>query len=255
MSPAQERAHLREGFAYAFLDAAGVKVDLHATLVHRTFGFAPDLDALRGRTVEAALGGRRVRTLAPEDLLLFLCVHGAKHEWHQLVWVADVAALVGANPGLDWGAVVEAATAARARRMLALGLFLACGLTRVRLPEAAAPLMLDPALPALAREALRRMAEPIEPRPGLLRELRFHVRVREGRADRAGQVYEKVRDRLRGASQNARLALHPSEKDRAFVTLPRRWAWAYFLVRPVRVAARIVGVRSATGAAWHETGV
>jgi hypothetical protein len=256
MSPAVERAHLAEGFAYSFYDdASGVKVDLHATLVHHTFGFAPDLDVLRGRAVEVSLAGQRVRTLAPEDLLLFLCIHGAKHEWRQLVWVADVAELIRAHPGLDWAAIVDAAGEARARRMLALGLFLASGLPRVRLPEAVAPLLVDPALPALAQEVVRRMAAPAEARASLLRQIRFHMCVREARADQAGQLYEKVRDGVRHTVQNARVLVRPSDKDRAFVTLPRRWAWVYFFVRPVRVLADRAGLRSAAGAPCHETGV
>jgi hypothetical protein len=38
-----------------------------------------------------------VRTLAPDDLFAYLCVHGAQHAWSRLKWLADVNALIAAN--------------------------------------------------------------------------------------------------------------------------------------------------------------
>jgi len=35
-----------------------------------------------------------VRTLAPDDLFAYLCVHGARHSWSRLKWLADLNALV-----------------------------------------------------------------------------------------------------------------------------------------------------------------
>lgn len=41
--------------------------------------------------------GTDVRTLAPDDLFAYLCVHGAQHAWSRLKWIADVNALIVAN--------------------------------------------------------------------------------------------------------------------------------------------------------------
>jgi hypothetical protein len=41
-----------------------------------------------------------IRTLASEDLFAYLCVHGARHAWSRLKWLADVNALV-ATSGID----------------------------------------------------------------------------------------------------------------------------------------------------------
>lgn len=43
-----------------------------------------------------------VRTLAPDDLFAYLCVHGARHRWSRMKWLADLNALVMAK-----NAVVE----------------------------------------------------------------------------------------------------------------------------------------------------
>ena len=66
----------------------------------------------------------RVRTLAPPDLLLILCVHGAKHLWERLLWLSDVAQLLEHTPDLDWDAVLRGAKERGIERMTALGLSL-----------------------------------------------------------------------------------------------------------------------------------
>ena len=42
-------------------------------------------------------GGVGLRTLALDDLFAYLCVHGARHAWSRLKWLADVNALVTAD--------------------------------------------------------------------------------------------------------------------------------------------------------------
>jgi len=41
--------------------------------------------------------GNSVRTLATEDLFAYLCVHGARHAWSRLKWLADLNALIRTN--------------------------------------------------------------------------------------------------------------------------------------------------------------
>lgn len=57
-------------------------------------------------------GGLRLPTLAPRELLLNLCVHGAGHAWFRLKWIADVAALLAQEQP---GAATALLKAARAR--------------------------------------------------------------------------------------------------------------------------------------------
>jgi hypothetical protein len=41
--------------------------------------------------------GATLRTLAQDDLFAYLCVHGARHSWSRLKWLADLNALISAN--------------------------------------------------------------------------------------------------------------------------------------------------------------
>jgi hypothetical protein len=57
------------------------------------------VDATSPAQLVPLAGGTRVRTLAPDDLFAYLCVHGAQHAWSRLKWLADLAALVAGSDG------------------------------------------------------------------------------------------------------------------------------------------------------------
>src|ERR1700730_2537275 len=64
-----------------------------------------DVERLGGRRASVSIRDAAVPTLTPEDTLVMLCVHGAKHYWGVLKWICDVAELIGANPRMNWPAV------------------------------------------------------------------------------------------------------------------------------------------------------
>lgn len=117
------------------------RVDLQWVMAHQHFVFRLDRPELWARQVAIAFENQTVPGLAPEDLLIVLCVHGSKHAWEHLKWVCDVAELVRSHPDLDWNQIFVHASTWRCRRMLCLGL-------------AVAHLLLDAPLPASVRERL-----------------------------------------------------------------------------------------------------
>lgn len=120
---------------YELISADGqVLVELHWALTSATFYFPLHLTCLWDRLETAILLDTPVRTLSPADLLLTLCVHGAKHQWHRLAWICDVAALLRASPQLDWERCIAQARQLGGVRMLALGLCLAHDLLGAVLP-------------------------------------------------------------------------------------------------------------------------
>lgn len=114
---------------------AGANLELHWAFTNRDVGFPLDLDALASRLRPLHLGGHVVNAFSPEDLLLILCVHGAKHRWDRLEWLCGVAELLRAGE-LECGAVVDTAARLGVRRMLLLGLGLAHDLLEAAVPPA-----------------------------------------------------------------------------------------------------------------------
>jgi ATP-binding cassette subfamily C protein len=110
-------------------------VELQWEIVPRYFSFSLNLEVLRERLQLVPLGGATVPTVSPEDLLLILCVHVSKHFWERLLWVCDVAEVVKAHRGMDWGRLMERAAALGSERMLLPGLSLAHNLLEADLPK------------------------------------------------------------------------------------------------------------------------
>src|SRR5262249_50312999 len=111
-----------------------ISVELHWELSPKYLPFSPDFRRLRERMVPAYPGGQRVMTLSPEDLLVYLSAHGAKHAWERVSWIADVAGLIHRHAGMNWDDVYAMAVEQRCERVLALGLRLARDAAGVSLP-------------------------------------------------------------------------------------------------------------------------
>jgi Uncharacterised nucleotidyltransferase len=71
------------------------------------------------------LNGLSVPTIAIDDYLLVLCMHGSRHLWCRLSWLCDIAMLLCRYPKLDWPKLLTQAENWGCKRMLCLGLYLA----------------------------------------------------------------------------------------------------------------------------------
>lgn len=98
-------------------------VELHWQPFHPMYRLPFDLSHhwLQLQTATAATEGR----LEKEEELVLLCVHGTKHYWESLKWVADVQRFVLSHNALDWDRTLGVAVDAHAQRSLLLGLELA----------------------------------------------------------------------------------------------------------------------------------
>lgn len=115
-------------------DRPGTTVELHWAFTNKDVAFPLSLNALMPRLVSYKISGRTIRVFSPEDTLLILCVHGAKHGWAHLEWLCGVAELLhGAD--MEWQDLLATAKETRGLRRLLLGLCLAHDLYQARLPE------------------------------------------------------------------------------------------------------------------------
>jgi putative nucleotidyltransferase-like protein len=200
-----------------------VCIDVHWQMNPQYFAYALDGDALWRRTIQMELQGTTVTALATPDLLLHLCVHGAKHGWARLAWICDVAVLIRRTPELDWLALVAEAASLGARRLLLLGVYLAYDLLGAVVPANLISLAQDDGVTVrLADEVERRMFSNPEGRAGVFQEWMIPTR-----------AIESTRGRVRYL---ARRALSPTIDDGELIRLPRRLFALYYLLRPIRLA-------------------
>lgn len=193
----------------------------------RTFRYHPlpiPLDTLFRRRTQVELDGRSVPTLAVEDELILICIHGAKHFWERLIYVADVAALVSRQQ-IDWDLVVSAAAEIGATRMLHVALQLAGDVLSLAIPgKIARAVQSDGAAKRLTQQISRWLPAAGSAPPAILERATFRVRMRGGL--------------LRGLPYLLRLSLSPTEEDWARAEGHARHWFLDALGRPFRLAKK-----------------
>lgn len=201
--------------------SSGTILELHTERTLRYFPVPLDLDALVSRRVPVSVANHPVSTFAPADALPILCVHGSKHFWERLGWIADIAALASAA-NLDWDAACAQAGQLGAERMMRLGLHLAGELMGVRLPERVmCRVREDVVVPKLAAQVFDRLSKGDFSPPGMSRRFWFRVRMRESA--------------WQGLAYSLRLATEPTEEDWAQVRLAGPLTPFYSVLRPFRL--------------------
>jgi hypothetical protein len=223
LTPSQERVLLRSQHNLPFTREDGLLVvELHWEFAQPRYASAGRDASVWSRLVDVKLNGRGVKSLAAEDLLLALCVHGTKHLWERLAWVCDVAELINSHPRLDWPSVLRQALETNTERMLLLGLNLARELLDARVPaDVSARAAAEPSVARLSAQVVARLFDGTVHRPaGLFRQIGFNLRARRGLAGR-----------LRYFS----FIFTPTDGDLAALTLPANLSFVYYLLRPFRL--------------------
>jgi hypothetical protein len=191
----------------------------------RFFSFSPDLKEWRTRLKPVSLGGEEIMTFSPEDLLLILCVHGAKHHWPALGGICDVAKLISVYRGMDWEGIMHHAGRLGGMRMLLLGLCLASDLLGVGLPdEVVRAIQADPCVRSLASDVHRNLFSDNWASSGIDLSALFHLKARERLRDRIYYCLDSV--------------ITPTYADWTLLPLPGFLSFLYYALRPMRVLAK-----------------
>ena len=218
-------AFLRLGYVQMFTRDKGMSiVELHWGIASRFFMFPLDVDRFLGRLVPLDLMGKKVVTPAPEDLLLILCVHGAKDLWERLEWICGIAELIRAHD-INWEMARQQAKELGAERTLLLGLQLARELFAARLPESVvSDIASQPVIGWLAAQVSQSLLRGNSVSPGLRKKILFHIRTKE-----------RLSDRLRYC---VRLLFTTTPVDWQSLPLPASLSFLYALMRPFRLAKK-----------------
>jgi hypothetical protein len=226
-SEAEERAYLESGYECAFDGTAGPNLlEVQWAIQPRFYAIDFDMTSLFQRTVTVPVAGHPMKTPSPEDLLLVLSAHAAKHVWGRLVWLCDLARIMSL-PTLDWNWIGSRAEALGIVRIVRVTMLLANRLLGAAIPAAAqASLPEDPATSALVAAIQTHIASEFSYNVESVAYFRLMMRLRERPADR--------RRFLR------RLVFTSGPSEWQAVRLPGPLFPLYRLVRLWRLAARLV---------------
>ena len=217
-------------------DTRRVAVDLHLGIVPHLFHVPLDFERVWTHRQPICLAGTIVSTLAPEDLLIVLCVQVAKDMWCDLnkqrksrnsglLKICDIAELLRSSQDMDWGRVLADARRLGVQRILSFGLRVARELLGASLPRALQSTMeAHPAISGLVAHTRAQLLDEVDAgAPMSLTPARFHFAIRERWQDKVfPYVYAGT------------LLIVPSDKDRMFLPLPSCLTFFYYLIRPFR---------------------
>jgi hypothetical protein len=231
IAPAVERLWLRKGNERAFDSSAGKNVvELQWALLPHFYAVdlgVEDLSARAGRTV---VGGCEVPCLSPEDSLLVLCLHAAKHLWTRLIWLSDIAETLRSQSqaqAIDYSLAFSQAHALGVARILGISCWLAKNVLHAELPQAVEePIAGDPRVPVLGREFAERLARGADYDFESTEYFRLILKLRERRGDRWRYLW--------------RLVWTPGVGDVAAVQLPESLFPLYRIVRIGRLMRKLV---------------
>lgn len=226
LTPAAERMVLQTGYELSFDSAAGkYLVELQWGLLPHFYSVdlsANDLLQRSGRTV---LGGKEVPSLSPEDLLLVLCLHAAKHLWMRLIWISDIAETLRSQT-LDYGVVFSRARELGIVRVLGVSFWLARNVLGSAIPQQAEDLVgADPQIEVLGKLFAGRLASSATYDFESTEYFRLVLALRERRRDRVRYLW--------------RLVWTPGPGEVAAVQLPGPLSPLYRVVRIVRLLRKL----------------
>jgi hypothetical protein len=169
--------------------------------------------------------GQTMLTLAPEDDLLILAIHGGHDLWRKVHWACDVAAFIRQHQNLDWDLILSRARAQGSLHMVLLSIAMARKYCHAILPVAVMAAVrrdrtIVPMLHRIMADwlALTKLGQP-SGKALLTRRARLHDGfVRRGRF-------------------MAQAMLLPNGSDVASLSLPRGLGIAYF---PIKLADRLI---------------
>jgi len=218
LTAAQRRTHRRFGGASLFRGRDGVPIDFHWTFSNEQFPLHLPFEDVWRRRAELRIGDRTFATLGDADLAVTTCSHAAKHLWHRLEYLAQIAAL--ARRDCDWEAVEQLAIDAGCAKQTGLSFLLARDLLGI------AP----PPLPRCLALAAPRLEEA----KGLAGRALFAGAERA--VDATARYLPLLLDRRRDVVRSLLLAiLVPTHSDWRASRGP---AWLQWILRPLRLAAR-----------------
>ena len=233
LSEAAERAYLRSGYECAFDYAGGHNLlELQWALQPNFYSVDFDLSGVFRRAMTVSVAGRQAKTPSPEDLLLILSLHAAKHVWGRLIWLCDIAQATK-RPDLNWDWITSQAKALGIERIMHVSLLLAKSLLRAEIPSSPnSTLLSDAASHTLADSIRIEMANGVSCNVESLDYFWLMMRLRERRADRLRFL--------------RRLTFTPGPGEWKAIQLPARLFPLYRVVRLWRLTARLYRGRSGT---------
>ena len=225
-------ANQRKDIGFVGENDHNVRIELHWKLSDRYFAMPLDLEKLWARLQPLHIGGIEVQTLSFVDLLVYLCLHGARHGFERLGWICDIRELIDAEKNVDWKAVKKHAKDHGCERAVEFALHLTDELFGKNSVSAYfAESQLNDEHRSAIEAISNKIFSPQNVQMSIGDRYVYHLLLKEKTLDR-------VNLHLHYIFWYLKLALKPNAMDKALFDLPSPLYPLYYLLRPVRLVLR-----------------
>jgi hypothetical protein len=233
-----EENYSQKGFSHiSFFDPqkTTIRFDFQWHIGRSYSFFRYDMAELWDRLSYTTFNGNSYLALPNEDLLFLLSMHGNSHEWENLKWICDIAALLYKNDNFDWDRIYRRAKEIGIQRVVFISLALTENLFQIKIPDSIRNHMQRDKMTYVLVDSLKSKLF-------MARKLHFNAKTRALFSTQDHFIYkirsrERTFDKLRYIYHNYLPKLYPTAKDRALVKLPRFLSALYYLIRPFRLMA------------------
>jgi len=208
-----------------FKPSTRIGIEIHWELLSRNYAIAWDESKLWDKQENCSIDHREIPVPPLEQLLLYLCAHGAKHLFERIEWICDIDRSIRENPNIDWTYLLNEAEKLGVKRILLLGLALCEELFELKLPDTMkAEIEKDKVLPKLISKII---------------EINFSKGQKEERSYSTFGLLLSMRENLSDKLHfTLRGLFAPKFDDFLFVQLPGYLAFLYPLIRPYRLLTK-----------------
>lgn len=188
------------------------------------------LEKIKHRLVTQQFAGRDILHLVHEDLLFYLCVHGAKDGWEKFEWISCIAEMLRKYPDLNWNKVFNSAKQEHCLKKIKLGLYLASTLCKAPLPNVIEmKIQGDKSINILGEQFKEYFFSNKNLIPDFTNNPRFspfHI-----------QVQDDLKNKFRFVQ---RQLFRPTTKELLLWSAPGNFTFLYYIYRPLRLLWNLV---------------
>ena len=211
-----------------FNKSGNVHIELHWRLFEKKYNISIFSMSAGNLLQDVSINGSRLATLSNEVLLVYLCLHGAKHAFERLGWVCDIDRLLRSVP-IDWEICTAIAEKSHALRSFYLGLSLAHQILHIELPKEMYKVIDTSSISAMQMMVIQQWVNPKRLKNDMEKNWSTYLYL--------GKLFDKKSDMFRFYVS---ILFKISTSDCQSLLLPKRLTFLYPLLRPVRLIWKYV---------------
>jgi hypothetical protein len=203
-----------------------IEVDLHWRVATKATALSPRVTDFPAGFHPVPIADSAIDSFSPQDLPLYLAAQGGWDQWCDLRRICDVAEFIRRYPVITWEQNLDVAARLGGERAMLTGLDLASRLLGAELPATVSlRIKNDQVVAQLVGRAI-------------------HILQTEGDASSAVSRYSYQLKARRGVRGKIALAfsilVDRTAEDASWIMLPRPFWWLYGVLRPLRIAAKLL---------------